>query len=343
MADKERQNHVGRLLAGDMGATKTNLALFTAGKPLRDFTNEATLIGEEHATALEALQGYLHNSGAQATHGCFGVAGPVFERHAHLSNLDWTLDAAELEKRLGFERVWLLNDLQATAQAVPILEKDEVETLNTGQPVADGVIGVIAPGTGLGIGFLTKDEDGYTAHAAEGGHADFAPADELQVALLEYLQPRLPHVSLEVVCSGLGLPNVYRFLRDSGRCTEPDWLREQLDAIEHPTPLIVETALGEKQAAEISRQALQLFVDILAAAAGNLALTIGATGGIYLGGGIPPRILPLLKAKRFLEHYSNKAGFEDYLGRVPVHVILNSDAALLGAADYGLRRMAAPV
>lgn len=328
------------MLAGDVGATKANLALFSVGRPLRNFNKAATLIGDDYATALEAFQDYFESSGADAGYACFGVAGPVTERRVKMTNLDWVVDAAELEETLGLERVWLINDLKATAQAVPILEPGELATINAGQVDPEGVIGLIAPGTGLGIGYLTKDDRGYRAHATEGGHADFAPTDELQEELLRFLRPRFAHVSIESVCSGLGLPNVYQFLKETGRFKEPDWLRERLAAAEDPTPVIVEAALDEEKPSEICAQALQIFVDVLATTTSSLALTIGATGGIYMGGGIPPRILPLLKRKRFLDRYMNKVGYEEYLHRVPIRVILNTDAALLGAADYGLKRIA---
>jgi glucokinase len=216
------------------------------------------------------------------------------------------------------------------------LPDEELAVLNHGQPETDGNIAVIAPGTGLGQGYLTWDVARYGAQATEGGHSDFAPNGAIQRELLAYLAADRVQVCVEDVCSGVGMPNIYSFLRDSGHAEEPDWLAEQLADAEDPTPIIFESALAVDQSAEISKKALEIFVNILGSEAGNLALKIGATGGLYVGGGIPPRILSSLKEGAFLKAFLSKETYTDYMRRIPVKVILNPDSALLGAAEYGL-------
>jgi glucokinase len=199
-----------------------------------------------------------------------------------------------------------------------------------------GAIAVVAPGTGLGEAFLTWDGSRYVAQPSEGGHADFAPTNPLEVGLLQYLWERYEHVSYERVCSGLGIPNIYAYLRDSGYAAEPAWLAEVLAQAQDPTPIIVNTALDQSQPCELCMGTLDTFVSILGAEAGNMALNTLATGGVYLGGGIPPRILPALERAHFMRSFYNKGRFGEFLARIPVYVIMNPKVALLGAAAFGL-------
>jgi glucokinase len=245
------------------------------------------------------------------------------------------LDEARLQARLGIPSVRLLNDLTAIACAVPFLSHAELHTLNAGEPAAGGALAVIAPGTGLGEAFLTWDGAKYRAQPSEGGHASFAPVSPMQVELLRYLFGRFMHVSSERVCSGSGIPNIYAFLRDLGQAREPDWLALKIASASDPTPVIVRAALDEAQPDALCMATLEAFVTILAAEAGNLALKVLATGGVYLGGGIPPRLLRVLERPAFLETFRGKGRMADLLDRVPVHVILNPKAALLGAATFG--------
>ncbi len=207
--------------------------------------------------------------------------------------------------------------------------------MNEGQAAPKGAIAVIAPGTGLGEAFLTWERDRYCAHPSEGGHSDFAPTDTLELGLLRYLWDRYEHVSYERVCSGLGLPNIYDYLRASGYAEEPMWLADRLAQARDATPVIVNNALDKDERCELCETTLRVFVSILGAEAGNLALKTLATGGVYLGGGIPPRILPALERSVFMRAFCNKGRFEELLANIPVHVILNSQAPLLGAAAYG--------
>jgi glucokinase len=254
------------------------------------------------------------------------------------------MSETQLQTALDFSPggVRLLNDLAAIAYAVPWLESDDVHTLNEGQAVPGGARAVIAPGTGLGEGFLTWDGSRYRAHASEGGHTDFAPTNLLEVDLLRYLLDRFGHVSYERVCSGRGLPNIYAFLKDTGYAEEPTWLAELLASVDDPNPVIVEAAVGGDRRCDLCVATLETFVSILGTEAGNMALNILATGGVYLGGGIPPRILPALEGGRFMTDFQDKGRMSDLMARIPVHVILNSKVALLGAACHGLELWSKP-
>jgi glucokinase len=333
------------LLAGDIGGTKTNLAVFSPEDGPRAPLAEATLPSADYAS-LEALVGeFLAQVSLPVERASFGVAGPVVASRATITNLPWTIEEAQLQEALNLSSVRLLNDLNAIAHAVPFLEADDLQTLNVGQQAPGrgvhgrseaGAMAVVAPGTGLGEAFLTWDGTRYRPHPSEGGHADFAPTNPFEVGLLRYLQARFKHVSYERVCSGRGLPNIYAYLKDSGYADEPAWLTEQLAAADDPTPIIVNAALDSQRPCQLCVATLNAFVSILGAEAGNLALKVLASGGVYLGGGIPPRILPALEEERFMEAFRRKGRMSDLLARVPVHVILNPKVALLGAACHGL-------
>jgi glucokinase len=324
------------LLAGDIGGTKTNLAIFSPEAGLRAPLAEATFPSTDYPS-LEALaREFLSQVNLKVERASFGVAGPVAASQAKITNLPWVMDETQLRETLNLSSVRLLNDLAAIAHAVPFLESADLHTLNVGQPDTGGAIAVIAPGTGLGEAFLTWDGSRYRPHASEGGHSDFAPTNLFEVELLCYLQDRFEHVSYERVCSGRGLPNIYAYLKDSGYADEPTWLTEQLAAADDPTPVIVNAALNGERRCKLCVATLNAFVSILGAEAGNLALKVLATGGVYLGGGIPPRILPALEQERFVRAFRHKGRMSDLLAGVPVHVILNPKVALLGAACHGL-------
>jgi len=323
------------LLVGDTGGTKTSLAIFADEGGPRAPIAQATYPSARYSGLDEVVRDFLSETNYTADRACFGVSGPVVEGSATITNLPWVLDESDLQAALGIRSVRLLNDLTAIACAVPFLADQELHTLNVGDPIPHGVLAVIAPGTGLGEAFLTWDGSRYRPQPSEGGHASFAPVSLVQVELLHYLFGRFAHVSSERVCSGSGIPNIYAYLRDSKRAPEPAWLAQAIAAAPHPTPIIVQAALDESRPSELCAATLRTFVSILGGEAGNLALKVLATGGVYLGGGIPPRMVSLLEDPDFLESFRGKGRMADLLESIPVHVILNPNAALLGAACVG--------
>lgn len=325
------------LLAGDIGGTKTVLALYDPQVGPRQPFHRTVYPSGQFDSLESIVDTYLQAYPRAISHAAFGVAGPIVEGRAEITNLPWVVDRRRLAKRFSLQEVHLLNDLEAVATAVPILVGEDVVVLNEGKPDPKGAIGVIAPGTGLGEGFLVWAAESYRAFPCEGGHTDFAPVGDLQQALLAYLQKKLEHVSYERVCSGIGIPNLYDFLRDSGRYEEPRDLARRLREAHDRTPVIVDAAKSNK--APICVATVELFVDILAREAGNLALKILATGGVYLGGGIPPRILPQLQGGAFLDAFASKGRFRELLKKVPVKVICRHDTGLLGVAHDGLGMM----
>jgi len=323
------------LLAGDIGGTKTMLAVFAPRLGVHTPIVSATFTSGRYSSLGAMVQEFLATHPVTVEQASFGVAGPVVGGQARITNLPWLLDQAELQATFGLSSVRLLNDLDAIAHAVPHLRPDDLYSLAIGQPTSGGTIAVIAPGTGLGEAYLAWVGGQYVPFASEGGHADFAPIGTLQIELLRFLEDRFGHVSYERVCSGRGLPNVYAFLHAQGVAEEPQWLAEQLASAGDPTPVIVNAALDVERPCPLCRATLDLFVSILGAEAGNLALKVLATGGVYLGGGIPPRILPALSSGRFLAAFRAKGRFAGLLERMPIHVIRHPNVALLGAAVHG--------
>ncbi|NNJ08714.1 glucokinase [Chloroflexales bacterium ZM16-3] len=324
------------ILAGDIGGTKTILALFSLGAGAHTPLAEATFPSADYGSLELIIQEFMAANPAAVEVACFGVAGPVVAGRASVTNLPWMIDAAAIRERLGFGAVHLLNDLESIGHAVRILEPTDIATLNEGTAEAGGAIGVIAPGTGLGEAFLTWDGSRYKAHPSEGGHASFGPNTTDELELLRYLQAKLGHVSYERVCSGLGIPNIYGYFRDRVFERETPEVAAALADDADPTPVIVRFALDPSAPCPACVATIETFVNILGSEAGNLALKVLATGGIYIGGGIPPRILEQLRHPRFLAAFREKGRFRDLLDSIPIHVILNSKAALLGAASFAL-------
>jgi glucokinase len=324
------------LLAGDIGGTKTALAIYAPEDGPRSPIVEATFPSAGYESLEDLALEFLSGTHLPVDRASFGVAGPVAGGRSKATNLPWTIEEGRLEERLGLGSAYLLNDLEAVAHATPFLGPNDLRPLQAGEPDPEGALAVIAPGTGLGEAFLTREGPGYRAHPSEGGHADFAPSDEAGIGLLRHLLDRFGHASYERVCSGRGLPNVYDYLKETGPAEEPPWLAERLAAVEDPTPVIVNAALDQEGPNPLCAASLDLFVSVLGSQAGNLALTVLATGGVFLGGGIPPRILPVLESGGFVEAFRNKGRFSGLMERVPVSVILQERVALVGAACYGL-------
>lgn len=314
------------ILAGDVGGTKTLLALFDASAPLSPI-REATYPSGEFGSLAEILRRFLEGSRAKLQGACFAVAGPVLEGTSRPTNLPWELAEAELAALLG-TRVRLLNDLQGTGYGILTLAPEESVTLQAGV-ARQGNMAVIAAGTGLGEAILVRDGEWHHVLASEGGHADFAPRDELEMALLGYLRREFGHVSYERLLSGPGLQNIYRFLRDSGVAPEPEWLRARL-AAEDPAAVISEVGLAAGH--PLCVRALDLFVSVYGAEAGNLALKAFAVGGVFVAGGIAPKILPKLQGGGFIAAFVAKGRLSGLMRSLPVRVVLNPRVALIGAA-----------
>lgn len=310
------------ILAGDIGGTKTRLALFDEHRltPARVVTYSTAA----QRSFTEVVELFLAGGPAKITSACFGVAGPVQNGSVVGVNLPWPVDAYELADVLGVPAVALVNDLQANARGVELLGSNDLAVLNNGSTQATGNLAVVSAGTGLGEAALWSDGQRRHALASEGGHADFAPRSPLEVELYRYLAAELGHVSYERVCSGRGLVNIHRFLRDA----DPGARRNG-----HVEPDA--TAISAEAAADrssLSARALDLFASIYGARAGNVALAFMATGGVYLGGGIAPKILWKLTEGGFMRSFVGSGRFAPLLERIPVRVILNDSAALLGAA-----------
>jgi glucokinase len=325
------------VLVGDIGGTKTILAVFSTERGPHEPVFRKTYSSGHYDTFERMVADFVAECAIEAARACFGVAGPIVDGRARLTNLTWVVDAPALRSLFGWSDVTLLNDMQSVGYSIPVLQVDDLWTLSAGVPVQGGSIAVLAPGTGLGEGFLTCHDGIYRAFPSEGSHAAFAPVGPLQKGLLTYMNEQgFDHVSFERVCSGgLGIPNLYAYLKTTG-LEEPGWLSEHLAAATDPTPVIIAAAQQVEFPCPLARATLDLFVAILGAEAGNLALKVLATGGIYLGGGMSPRILAELQKPVFLEALRSKGRFRRTLTDMPVHVILNPDAGLLGAAAYGL-------
>lgn len=324
------------LLIGDIGGTKTDLAIYPLGGELRP-VSQATFKSAGYASLEVIVEEFLSGSGIAPTRAVFGVAGPVVKGQAHVTNLNWQLAEDKLAGAFNLVAVKLLNDLEAIAHALPYLTPGNVEPLNSEQMNLEigGNKAVIAPGTGLGEATLVYHQNGYHVIASEGGHTDFAPTTLFEIELLRHLLGKFNHVSYERVCSGgLGIPIIYQYLKENHYADESPHVAEALAQATDPTPVIIQAALKEES--DMCIETLNIFMGILGSEAGNLALKVMATGGIYLGGGIPPKILPRLKDGTFMAAFVKKGRFSDMLNHIPVYVIMHPKPALLGALQVGL-------
>ena len=321
------------ILAGDIGGTKTLVGLFERADDLKHPVRQRSYPSQRYSSLEDIISEFLAEGNEQPPAASFAVAGPVVHGRSEITNLPWIIAAETISETFGIPQVHLMNDVEATAAAIPALDAEDVAILREGVVDPKGAIAVIAPGTGLGESFLTWNGTRYQAHPCEGGHASFAPSSPIEVDLLTYLYPRYGHLSFERVCSGSAIPSLYEFLRIRGDYAEPDWLRKSLAEADDPNPVIVGAAL--EKSAELCVATLDLFVRILAGEVGNMALNVLATGGVYLGGGIPPRILPRLQQPDFLASISQKGRFKGLLDKIPVYVILDPEVNLHGAAYDG--------
>jgi len=325
------------ILAGDIGGTNARLALFDVQDGAYRLVSGSVFPSREYRGLDEIVSQFVTSSAIHPKAACFGVAGPVRNGRVETSNLPWIIEATRLASELNLKTATLINDLEANAWGIAALQPDDIVTLNQvrGKPVGNKA--VIAAGTGLGEAGMYWDGAQHHVFASEGGHADFAPRNELEVEMLEYLRARFGHVSYERIVSGPGLVNVFHFLRDSGRGQEPAWLTEQM-AQSDPAPAISSAALAGQ--CSLCEHAVDLFVSLYGAEAGNLALKIMATGGVYVGGGIAPKMLPKLAGPLFIQSFAGKGRMQPLLESIPVKVIKNEKLALLGAARYAVANAA---
>jgi glucokinase len=316
------------ILAGDIGGTNTRLAFFDGPQP-RD-------IQVFHSAAYPTLSAiakeYLAAHNQQIEAACFGIAGPVRKGVVEATNLPWKIRVDQLASDLGLKQVRLLNDLEANAHGIAALSDADFAVLRDTPAEPRGNRALIAAGTGLGEAGIVALNGDHVPFASEGGHADFAPRNSTEVALYEYLAGHFGHVSYERILSGPGLLNAYNFFRDTKRAEEPSWLAQEIAAGD-PAAVIAHNAAGN----ELCGMALHLFVSVYGAEAGNMALRLLATGGVYIGGGIGPKILEKLKEPAFLQAFDEKGRISKLLETIPVRVILNDKTALIGAGRVALR------
>jgi len=324
--------HRELVFAGDIGGTKTNLALYSVhGDKLRSESMQ-TFPSKSYSGLLPVLQDFLGSTQPKIDAACFGIAGPVVDGKVKTPNIPWLVDSNELRRALKLESVSLLNDLEAGAHGIFTLNNDEFCTLNDGSMRQSGNKALIAAGTGLGEAIMYDDGRHFHPLASEGGHADFAPRNEVEIELLRYLLGRFAHVSYERVLSGPGLFNIYKFFKDDRGLEEPKWLTERFAGGDDASAVVSKTALAGE--AEICVKSLELFVSLYGAEAGNLALRAKSLRGLYIGGGIAPKILAKLKDGAFMHAFVDKGRYSDLLAAIPVQVVLNDQAALRGAAYY---------
>lgn len=327
------------ILGGDVGGTKAYLGLFRVDGDALDPVAVERYVSADFAGAAELLAEFIDGCSERPDRVVIGVPGPVQHTPVKPVNLPWSIDPVQIAAALDVPRVSLLNDLEATAYGTLALKPEDVVEINRGEPDPAGAMAIMAAGTGLGEAGLAWTGGRYVAVPSEGGHASFAPGTDQEAALWRWLFEQHGHVSWERVVSGMGLVNIYEFLRDGSQGyssdDEPGWLREQL-AEQGGKSRIISIAARE-QGVPLAAAALKLFVSLYGAEAGNLALKMLATGGVYIGGGIAPQIIDDLTDGTFMKAFSEKGRVSDVLCRIPVHVIKNDKTALLGAAYYGAR------
>lgn len=322
------------ILAGDIGATRVLLAAYqTEGNQLQRVV-QRSYKSQEHSGLAEILKEFINSEGVPVHAACFGVAGPVRGGKSKMGNLAWTIDSRELASQLRLQSVGLLNDLEAYAYGVDALDSKDFITLAEGAEDAQGNRVVISARTGLGIAGLYWDGFRHHPFACEGGHGDFAPRNDLEIELAQYLRKKFGHVSCERLLSGPGIKNIYDFLRDTKKAEEPNWLRQQIDQAADAPPLISQLALEAKSA--ICEHALSMFVSIYGSQTGNCALNFMATGGVFIGGSIAAKIVPKMQDPIFMKSFLDKGRMQTLLEDMPVKVIANDNAGLMGAARYTL-------
>jgi glucokinase len=325
------------ILAGDIGGTNARFAFFEAAGDKLAVVSEAVFPSRQYRTLDEIVANLLATSGMKPTVACLGIAGPVRYGRVETSNLPWVVEEGKLAAETGIPRVHLLNDLEANAWGIEVLQDGDLVSLNHVKADPAGNRVVVSAGTGLGEAGLYWDGKRHLVFASEGGHTDFAPRNDLEIDLLLYLRKRFGRVSYERIISGPGLVNVYNFLRDSGHGTEPAWLAEEMSKSD-PAAVISTNAAAAK--CPLCEHAVDIFVSVYGAEAGNMALKVMAAGGVFLGGGIAPRMISKFCGPLFLQSFLAKGRMQALLETIPVYVIANPKTALLGAARCAASGMA---
>jgi len=319
------------ILAGDIGGTKTNLALFEVRDGSLAVQREQSFVSRNYASLNAIVAEFVASPDVRVTSACFGIAGPILDGRSTTPNLPWVVDSSTLADELHLESVLLLNDVESTAHGIAELKPEELLTLNEGVR-APGNCALVAAGTGFGVAALLWNGKSYDIVASEGGHADFAPRNELEIGLLRFLQKKHERVSVERVVSGPGLYNIYDFLRSTGYAPELSRTADQFRDHD-PGSVISRAALAGED--PLAVKSLDMLTAIYGATTGNLALTLIARGGVYIGGGVAPKIRDKLTDGTFMQAFADKGRLQPLMNRVPVHVILNEKTALLGAARVG--------
>ncbi|BAV09608.1 glucokinase [Filimonas lacunae] len=325
-----------RVLAADVGGTKVNMALCYVTDEKIEIIHSVKYASQQYASFTDIIKAFLAEEKVEQPDKIgIGVAGPVIDNTVEFTNLNWVVSAKEIAEVAGVpvEHVALINDLEATAYGLPCLSDDDILTIHAGEPGHSGNAAIIAPGTGLGEAGLFYDSNGYHPFATEGGHCEFAPRTEMEAQLFSYLKVKHRRVSWEHVVAGPGIYRLYYFLRDVLKREEPEWLKKEIEEKGDPSAVISEAGLQKR--APICEEVMQLFVQQLAREASSLVLKMKATGGLFFGGGIPPKILPLLKDPNFYETFIDCGRMQELVAKVPVKIILNDKSALYGAAYYG--------
>lgn len=317
------------VLAGDIGATRCRLGLVRVEGERVCVEERAEYPSADYTGLGAVVSRYLDEVGCRPERAAFGVAAPIREGRADFANMDWVVDRERLARRIEIEDVGLVNDFEALAHALPVLGEEGLVELHEGEPEPGGAVAVLGAGTGLGHAFVTRRGGEERVHSSEAGHVDFGPRDPEQDALLRWLRGRYGRASYERVVSGPGLVDVHRFLLHTGRSERDPVTAERLEAEDPPAVISDRGLAGDDPAC---RRALELFVRAYGAQAGNFALAVQATGGVYLGGGIAPKILPVLRDGGFRVAFLDKGKMAGLMGAIPVHVITAPDAGLIGAA-----------
>ncbi|WP_373498870.1 glucokinase [Desulfococcus sp.] len=325
----------------DIGGTNTRVARCESQGTGGRLVEMKTYNSKAYSGLEEIINDYGSTTGRRGEYAVIGVAGPVVDGAAMATNLPWVVDEARLKKTLGFSRVSLINDVEALGHSIEVLQKDDLDVIHAGSRREGFPAALIAPGTGLGEAFLIPHENAYRVFSSEGGHSDFAPATDLELKLLAHLRSSRDHVSYEQVCSGPGIHTIYRFLKAEGICREPPWLKSRLASAGDPVEIIAENALSGKEAEDITVKAIDVFVSILGAEAGNMALRYNARAGVYIGGGVASKILPFVKKDGFLTSFKTKGRLSGVVSDIPVLLIRKFEANLYGLANYARKTLCA--